>query len=83
MESELQFSHRRDGNARIQRVRAGDSTQVKTADRALRCNPLFVDCIKAIAVVSTDSGRLRRQRNQSCLHQHSIRRVYFEVAIDQ
>ena len=29
-------------NVRIQRVRAVDSAQVKTADRALRCNPLFV-----------------------------------------
>jgi hypothetical protein len=30
-------------NARIQSVRAVDSTQVRTADRALGCNSLFVD----------------------------------------
>ena len=30
-------------NARIQPVRAVDSTQVRTADRALGCNSLFVD----------------------------------------
>ncbi len=31
------------GNDQIHRVRADDLTQVKTTDRALRCNFLFVE----------------------------------------
>ena len=41
------------GNDRIQPVRAGDSTRVKTADRALGCNSLFVDYIGCRAFSAT------------------------------
>ena len=43
-------------NAWVQRARAVDSTQVKTADRGLRCNPLFVGIICRVSGIHRQQG---------------------------